>query len=176
MAGWLASNTSDVNGFVEWSTAQPVQRLPQTTAVAALAQLQSTRFSDMNSVLALHNAFLNHEPIPVVRTKQTQYFLVSSPVAVTMKGTLKRNSASENETAPDSKPLAAGDAITVHTYFVTPVQATPGGTPAGSALPQFVYPLGVVRQRDRKYSLPCPECTEIRSESCLGIRRTSPRC
>jgi hypothetical protein len=134
------SKTNDVEGFLEWLGSHQLPPPPKLSAGDALARLQSTEFSDLASVMALSDAIHDCAPIPLVQDKQRQYVVVPRSPALTTLGDM----------TSDPKPVPVGTKLTIHPEFDMLVQAKLAPPPPKSrpTLPKFVYPLGVVLQRD----------------------------
>ena len=134
------SKTNDVEGFLKWLESHQVPPSPKLSAGDALARLQSTEFSDLASVVALSDAIQNCAPIPLVQDKQRQYVVVPRFPALTTLGDM----------TSDPNPVPIGTKLTIHPAFYMLVQAKLAPPPPKSrpTLPKFVYPLGVLLQRD----------------------------
>jgi len=92
------------------------------------------------SVLALTDAIRDCAPIPLVQDKRRQYVVVPDSSALTIIG----------DTTSNPKPVPIGTKLTIHPCFYMLVQAKLALPPPKSrpAIPKFVYPLGVLLQRD----------------------------
>jgi hypothetical protein len=127
------SKTNDVEGFLKWLGSHPLPPSPKL-------RLQSTEFSDLASVVALSDVIRKCAPIPLVQDKQRQYVVIPRSPALTTLGDM----------TSDPNPVPIGTKLTIHPVFDMLVQAKPAPPPSKSrpTLPKFVYPLGVVLQRD----------------------------
>ena len=166
------SKTNDVEGFLKWMKSHPVPPSPKLSAGDALARLQSTEFSDWASVIALCDAIRGCDPIPLVQDKRRQYVVVRRSPALTTLGEM----TSDPNPVPigtkvmtsDPNPVPRLTKLTIHPafYMLTQAKLAPPPPKSRPAIPKFVYPLGVLLQRDI-----CPA-----SELTLAERATLDDC
>jgi len=115
----------------------PRSPLPKLSAGDALTKLQSTEFSKLASVLALTDVIRGCAPIPLVQDKQRQYVVVPRPPALTII----------SDATSNPKPVPIGTRLTIHPCFYM-LKLAPPPPKSRPAIPKFVYPLGVLLQRD----------------------------
>ena len=151
------SKTNDIEGFFKWMESHPVPPSPKLSAGDALARLQSTEFSDWASVMALCDAIHGCDPIPLVQDKRRQYVVVRSCPALTTLGELNEMTSKPNPVpmgtkvmTSDPNPVPRLTKLTIHPafYMLTQAKLAPPPPKSRPAIPKFVYPLGVLLQRD----------------------------
>ncbi|KAK3383322.1 hypothetical protein B0T24DRAFT_661854 [Lasiosphaeria ovina] len=135
LASVVKSKTTDVDGFIKWlDTNTPAPR-PPCSAADALTKLKATNFADFAAVATLADAVDGGEPIPLFKTADREYVVVTTRPVLSVAG--------ETITATTAPPPGSKVSVHPYVYDLAQTSATGGQVP----LPRFAYALGVLKTR-----------------------------